>query len=845
MRRPSPSNAAMSGRIRPCALICGGQRTSAARTALLLFLASVMAGATVRGLWAGETASPDPGALLQKLNALTVDPARVYFIRDARLTRDRTTVYLNRGFIGLLGAIQGEVTGAFFTGDGEVLMMPPDAAERQSLARFTSSAVLEEKFSSAYLRFTDNTADELLSHAQPPDPEAAEQPTGLLPLWSEAAKRLNSRQSLRILEDLVGDGRPEYFSAEIEALKLGAFELSVDERRPEAVQAVSLPAERAGSGASYADVWCSFPSRRQALPANAWQPSFQINSYRIETHIHPDKSLEGRAELELESHAPQRFLAFELSGRLEVSGVRDERGESLPAFQGALGQETKPQERNDWVAVILPKPHPRGERFKLTFAYRGSVIADVGNGVLFVGAHSNWYPNVGPSPGAAYDLTFDYPDRLTLVATGRCLAESSSGGVRHSHWVSDGIFPVVGFNLGPYDLRMRNLGNVHVQVYATGEAEAALEARYRQAQADAEREETQFRRNLASPPEAERLSPAVLIDKLANNATETVRYFQVLFGPFPYPRLAIAQIPGDFGQGWPELIYLPTFAFLPAFVRFQMSAKSRFENLEDRVALPHEIAHQWWGNEVGWRSYHDQWLSEGFASYAAALSLTQQKDGERLLHHLLRQYRGDLMAKDKEGAPVESEGPIWLGGRLSNSLDAQGYDTIVYKKACWVLHMLRLVVSDPETGSDARFFQMLRDFVSAYRARSPSTEDFVRHAEKYMSRHADLEHDGRLEWFFKEWVYSTGIPEYKLQTATRRLESGAYQVEGSVTERDGREFEMLVPVSVSYRAATTRAVKPRRVLVAVTGGGGHFRFTSSIRPDRIFIDEDALLAVVR
>jgi hypothetical protein len=227
------------------------------------------------------------------------------------------------------------------------------------------------------------------------------------------------------------------------------------------------------------------------------------------------------------------------------------------------------------------------------------------------------------------------------------------------------------------------------------------------------------------------------------------------------------------------------------------------------------------------------------------LSLTQEKDGDRLMRQLLRDYRRDLLAKNKEGGTVESEGPIWLGGRLSNSLDPNGYDTIVYKKACWVLHMLRLVLSDPQTGSDARFFQMLRDFVSEYRGRSPSTEDFVRHAEKYMTREADLEHDHHLDWFFREWVYSTGVPEYTLETSTRPMPGGTYRVEGTITESTGdREFEMLVPLNISYHSAAARAARPARLLVPVTGAGGHFRFNSEFKPDHVAIDEDAILAIV-
>ena len=95
----------------------------------------------------------------------------------------------------------------------------------------------------------------------------------------------------------------------------------------------------------------------------------------------------------------------------------------------------------------------------------------------------------------------------------------------------------------------------------------------------------------------------------------------------------------------------------------------------------------------------------------------------RKFHDLLRLYKRDLLAKTGAGATVESGGPIWLGQRLSSSIDPNGYTNIVYKKACWVLNMLHAVITDPKTGSDARFFAMLRDFVAQYQGKSVSTED--------------------------------------------------------------------------------------------------------------------------
>lgn len=794
---------------------------------------------------ASDATPSDPHELLRALNQVSIDPTQVYFLRDARITRDRVTLYFNRGFLGLLATVQGEVTGAAFLGDGEVLMVPPNPVERQSLAWFTKSPLLDEHFSSAYLRFTDATAEELLKQARPTDPEAAEQPPAeFVPAWNDLARRLNPGQSLRILEDLVNGRRAEYFSAAIQGLSLGDFDITVDERRPEAVK---VEAPKVADRVTYADVWCSFQSKVQTKEPSSWLLPVEVRSYRVDTRIDPGKTTQGRAELVLESRRAERFLAFNLSRRLQVTDVRDDSNASVPAFQGALDE--RPSERNDWVAVVLPRAHAPGETFHLTFTYQGNVVAGVGNGVLSVSAHESWYPNAGPSPAASYDLSFEYPERLTLVGTGRCVEESASQGYHRSRWVSDGIFPVAGFNLGPYDSRTRDIGNVRLQVYATQEAEAALERRYLEAQAESEtKTETLLGRALPDtgvPRALQPLAPAQLIDKVSDSAAQAVGYFETLFGPFPYPRLAISQIPGDFGQGWPELVYLPTYAFLPTSVASQLGATVKSSMLEDRTALAHEIAHQWWGNEVGWRTYHDQWLSEGLATYAAALDLAQEKDGDRLFHDLLRDYRSDLLAKNKQGTTVESGGPIWLGGRLANSLDPEGYNTIVYKKACWVLHMLRLVLTDPETGSDARFLQMLRDFLATYRGTDASTEDFIRCAQNHMTRASDLDQNAKLDWFFKEWVYSTGLPEYHLRTSVRRVAQGSYQVQGTISEISAPSgFEMLVPVTIAYGSRRSREPYSRRLVVPVSSSGGHFRFTTAAPPERIAIDQDAILAIV-
>ena len=806
------------------------------------------------GSSSGQAVS-DARELLDQLNNSTIDPSQVYVLRDAQITRDRVRIYFNRGFVGFLKQTGGETNGAVFTGDGEVLLTPPSAMEKLSLAQFTQTPVLEERFTTAYLRFTDATAKQLLAQARPPDPESTEQPTRFVEQWNAVVLRLNPYYSSRVLQDLVGDRSRPFFHAQIRGVNLGVFEVTVDERLPEAVR---VGANRLSNGRTYSDIWCSFPSR-----ASTGKPPVSdaavAASYRLDTRINPDKSLEGHADVELESRSSvDRLLFFELSRALRVTEVKDQSGQNVEVFQDSSEDDSEEAVRgDDRILVVLPSARPTGEKYHLSFSYQGNLIADAGNGVLYVGAHSSWYPNLRLWARATFDLTFRYPDRLTLVATGRRVEESAADGWKRSRWASDSPLPVVGFNLGAYDSRVRHVGSTAVEVYATRQVEAELEKRHAATQPPADLimrpSGAEGRPSISIAPRGVTpLEPMAALGPVADRAAHAVSEFEVLFGPFPYSRLAISQVPGSFGQGWPELVYLPTLQFLPLEERKEMGLGGQPDVVQDNLQLAHEVAHQWWGNQVGWKTYHDQWLSEGFATYAAALCLATEKDGERKFHELLQEYKRDLLSKDKEGHTIESGGPIWLGERLSTSLNPEGYDAIIYKKACWVLHMLRCLMKQPAatqasgrhsgSAADEKFFEMLRAFLADYKGQAPSTEDFVRYAERYVTPASDLDHNGKLDWFFNEWVYGTGIPTYSLHATIKTLAPDRFVVQGTIDQNEApADSEMLVPVI----AAFGKDGKITLGRVAVSESSGSFRFTTATKPSRVAIDEDEILAVVR
>jgi hypothetical protein len=111
-----------------------------------------------------------------------------------------------------------------------------------------------------------------------------------------------------------------------------------------------------------------------------------------------------------------------------------------------------------------------------------------------------------------------------------------------------------------------------------------------------------------------------------------------------------------------------------------------------------------------------------------------------------------------------------------------------------------------------------------------------------MTAESDLEHNHKLDWFFNEWVYDTGIPAYTLKTEVRALATGQYVVQGAITQSDVPEdFEMPLRVVALY-------ARDKRITlgqVVVSAEGAHFKFTAPRKPLRVVIDEENLLAVVR
>jgi aminopeptidase N len=146
------------------------------------------------------------------------------------------------------------------------------------------------------------------------------------------------------------------------------------------------------------------------------------------------------------------------------------------------------------------------------------------------------------------------------------------------------------------------------------------------------------------------------------------------------------------------------------------------------------LAHQWFGNMISVKSWSHIWLNEGFATYAFAL----------WREHLggLRDYLATMRKFDRG----EFQGSVFIPDPTDTS---RLFTPTTFNKGAWVLHMLRHVMGDE------KFFRALRQYVKRYAYKNADTEDFAGVCERVYGR--------PLGWFFKQWVYRRGRPEYEYQ----------------------------------------------------------------------------------
>ncbi len=683
-------------------------------------------------------------------------------VTDFTIRRDRIDMTFTGTFY-FAGTIENRITGAVFIGRGSMAAaVPPSAFERDHVRRMVGADSVESDFRTAVLRWTDDTYDALGGSRG----EGGEAPAEAQRLASEFEARLTHDTGInlasRLTASLLNGESPGLFFAEFDGGRRGRFSALVDHQHRLPVSHFGINGGEKGLVFAYrpiifsSEVWMAFYSADDYARGTASYSDVDdlvdITRYGVEIDLtRPEERLALVARIEMTPAKAARAVPFILGEGL--STFQDQRLEhALRVTAARLDGEPVAWSQEDWESgftVFLSEPLEPGRAVTLDVEIAGRFLqsSDLVRGAFYPISNQAWLPRHGDLDRATFDLTYTHRARDRVVSVGTRLSETPNPArpdeVVTVYRMPDPVALAV-FAVGPFERHRQEV------TFEAGGRTIPLE--------------------FNKLPDTRARIAAVKEDFVLAELDNSVRYFSAIFGPYPYETFGAAFHPYGFGQGFPTLMMLA-----PA----DQAATSTF------AFISHETAHQWWGNIVAWRSYRDQWLSEGFAEYSGVL-YTGLRENQQAAAELVRDMRRSLVQSPRtlQGAGrgrLNDIGPIILGRRLNSSESFGAYQALVYNKGGLVLRMLHFLLSDPTTdpiaSGDGAFNRMMTAFTERHRNGAASTDNFrLVASEHFRSTTVALRMGvANLDWFFRQWVYQTGLPSYRLEYTLDEQADGSHR----------------------------------------------------------------------
>ena len=698
-------------------------------------------------------------------------------VKQCELRRDAAVFTLRQGSVTFYGEVNGKVTGAVFEGLGHLHITPPSAEERHNLQITSHTAEFDDDFDELVLRFTDATAAELHKASQGKAEKDEDAVRDAQEFHKFARERLHENFDLRLLQDVVSSAPGGYFMAAIRTRKRPHL-VFVDDP-----QGAGMVAPEEVELLDWNDWGVSIPlafhhasEYSNGMPSgNESNTAYRIQKEDLDVSIEKNGFLSGRASVFVE--ALQDGIAvvpLDLYPTLRVSRAETATGEPLDFVQ-------ERKEDDPDFGVVLARALNKGETTEIRVTYAGKdVVMDEGGANYYPVARESWYPNASSGLGnyATYRMVFHVPKGLELIATGTRVASTDEGKLTTTEWKTDVPVAVVGFNLGRFTMKEATIpgklgDNLTVDAYA----------------------------NTTPPDNFQSMQGGVLgtldtrsmLPVQLSQGEVAARLYTDYFGDLPFARVALTQqYACNYGQSWPMLVYLPICGFLDTTQQHFMGLRP--EDMYWKVVTAHEVAHQWWGQTVGFRSYRDQWMSEGFANTSASIFLQITRPKPDDFREFWKQQRRLITEKNAQGFRPIDVGPVTMGVRLSSEKTGWDiYQNLVYPKGAYILHMIRMMMWAQHEGDD-RFRATMHDLVASYRLQAATTEDFKAIVEKHMSTQMDLDGNHRMDWFFNQYVYGTDLPNYHFESDTKQ-DGDATILHFKLTQSSvPPEFKMIVPV---------------------------------------------------
>ena len=717
---------------------------------------------------------PNANGAYQQLRGL-LPGGEVIRVHHLALRRGGAVLTLEDGDVSFYGEVNGKVTGAVFRGQGHFGLVPPTAEERHNLLILSHSEEFNEEIDQAVLRFTDKTAAELHQGSVGKGGDSKPLIQSAMEFREFQRNKLFENIDLRLLEDVLSPADGGYFLAAMHGHKNPHLIFRFDPNgaprvSPEEVSLLALN----DWGPAYLSAFSTSANGKD-------NGAYRIDHEDLDTTIEKNGFLSGSATVHIVALKDGlAAVPLNIFPTLRVSRAQAASGEDLDFVQ-----ERKEEDAD--FGVVLAHPLKQGETASVRISYGGKdVVTNEGGANYYPTARESWYPSAARGLGdyATYHMLFHVPKGLQLIATGTRVNETSDGKTTTSEWNTDVPLAVVGFNLGKFNMKEGVLtgksGNtLTIDAYANSTPPDELA-------------------NLSEyVPAAGNFSATSMLPQQLSEGEAAAQIYSNYFGTLPFSRIALTQqFACNYGQSWPMLVYLPICGFLDSTQQHALGLHP--DDMYWKVVTAHEVAHQWWGQTVGFRSYRDQWMSEGFANTSASIFLQGTRNKGNDFRDFWKQQRRLITEKNAMGFRPIDVGPVTMGFRLMTQKTGWNvYQNLVYPKGAYILHMLRMMMWQHQDG-DTQFMLMMHDFLSTYRLKPATTEDFKAVVEKHMTPAMDLEGNHTMDWFFREYVYGTDLPTYHFEPELTPTDGGTTLHFKLTQSGVGDNFKNRVPIYLEF-----------------------------------------------
>ena len=729
---------------------------------------------------------------VESVYRVALDASKQYRARNLTISAEDIDLTLSEGSVFVAEADGGSTALVLF-GHGLVNFHPAPVTERGQVKIFCGRDVLETRFDAAFIRLNPGDFDTMVAGA------ALELTAVDEKLMRRAQTVFNEESSKSFAIDLGDLSRDSWsllpgagdFLAEIRTGKYGT--LTYTHSSTEAEDISFFDRKHKHNIALYASR--GRLAKRGRFYTEDDLVDYDVLDYDVDVAVTPERLwINGRTTLRLKVRAfGIGTLSLRLADSLVVESI-------VSAEYGRLfGIRVKNQ---NMLVVNLPTMVPRDAVITVTVSYNGRLepqapdretldVAGGGSGQQ-IGAddlpmivmersflysnRSYWYPQAPFSDYATARLRLNVPANVDCVASGTLSpgfpmpveppeGQSKDPALARKLYLFNATQPLryLSFIISRFS-RAETLAVAFPPADATADGFVAGGTSYSSL-------------NLAVESNPRQVAKG---RELAGRAADIATFYESILGDCPYDSFTVALIESDLPGGHSPAYFAVLNQQLPTSPLVWRNDPAAFIGYND-FFIAHELAHQWWGQAVGWQNYHEQWLSEGFAQYFAALYAEHQRGAEGFssVLHQLRKW-----AMDDSG-----QGPVYLGYRLGHIRnDSRVFRALVYNKGAAVLHMLRRLVGD-----DA-FFRGLRRFYRESRFRKVGTEDLRAAMEAESGR--------ALDRFFEQWIYGSSLP--KLQV-TYRFDGADLVLH---VEQLGELFDVPLALTLDYGDTRSFVVVP-------------------------------------